>query len=154
MWKCWTGDLLSLQIKYPLYLDTLRCCWCRIVSTLVSDSSFEAFAHKNLSCLRESDGRLAWSRILWTYWRCSRLRYLILHVYIWFTMLYWIYLGHSGNTGLIPNLQFETKSGMKYWKTVYKGNIIIDSLEGISHWESWIGLTFTNLYSLVCNTCK
>ena len=51
-----------------------------------------------------------------------------------------IYLGHSGNTVLISNLKFETKSGRKQRETVYKGNLILDSLKGISGWESWIGL--------------
>ena len=47
-----------------------------------------------------------------------------------------IYLGHSGNTVLISNLQFETKSGRKQRENIYKGNLILDSLKGISRWES------------------
>ena len=46
------------------------------------------------------------------------------------------YLGHSGDIVLILNLQFETKSGKKQQETIYKGNIIRDSLKGISRWES------------------
>ena len=41
------------------------------------------------------------------------------------------YLRPSGDTVLILNLQFETKSGRKYWETIYKGNMIQDSLKGI-----------------------
>ena len=67
----------------------------------------------HLSCLMESDGRQDWSRLLWTYWRWSRLRYLQLHVYIWFMVLSCIHFLHSGNTVLISNLQFEIKSGRK-----------------------------------------
>ena len=51
-----------------------------------------------------------------------------------------IYEGHSGNTVMIPDLQLETKSGRKYWKTVYKGNLIVDSLKGILRWKYWIWL--------------
>ena len=49
-------------------------------------------------------------------------------------MLSYIYLGHSGTNVLIYNLKFETKSGRKYQETIKKGNLIIDSLKGISHW--------------------
>ena len=59
-------------------------------------------------------------------------------------MLSCIYLGHSGNTVLIPNLQLETKSGRKKMETIYKGNLIIDSLKEISRLESWIWLTNTS----------
>ena len=55
-------------------------------------------------------------------------------------MLSCIYLRHSGTTGPISNLQFETKSGSKRRETIYKGNIILDYLKGISRWESWIGV--------------
>ena len=48
--------------------------------------------------------------------------------------LFCIYLGHSGNTVVIPNVKFETKSGSKYQETVYKGNLIPDSLKGILRW--------------------
>ena len=51
-------------------------------------------------------------------------------------MLSCIYLGYSGKSLLITNLKFETKSERKYRKTIYKGNIIIDSLKGILRWES------------------
>ena len=50
-------------------------------------------------------------------------------------MLSLIYLGHSGNTVLILNLQFETKSGRKYQETIYKGNLILDFLKGTLCWE-------------------
>ena len=69
-------------------------------------------------------------------------------------MLSCIYLGHSVNTVLIPNLKFETKSGRKYQETIYKGNLILDDLKGISRWESWIVLPNTTPYLLVCNPCK
>ena len=87
-----------------------------------------------LSFLIDSEGRLACSRLLWTEWRQSRIRYILLHVYI-FMMLSCIYLGHSGNTVLISNLQFKTKSGKKQRENIYRGNLILDSLKGISHWE-------------------
>ena len=32
-----TDDLVSLQIEYPLYLVTLKCFWCMIVTSLVVD---------------------------------------------------------------------------------------------------------------------
>ena len=50
-------------------------------------------------------------------------------------MLYCSYLGHSGYTVLIPSLQFETNKRSKYQENIYKGNLIIDSLKGISSWE-------------------
>ena len=56
-------------------------------------------------------------------------------------MLSYIYLVQSGNTELISNLQFETKSGRKYRETIYKGNLILDSIKGISHSESLTGVT-------------
>ena len=37
---------------------------------------------------------------------------------------------------------------------VYKVNIVLDYLKGISHWESLIGVPSTNPYFLVCNICK
>ena len=46
-------------------------------------------------------------------------------------MLSYIYLGHIGNTVLISNLQFETKSEGKWRETIYKGNLILDSLKVI-----------------------
>ena len=55
-------------------------------------------------------------------------------------MLSYIYLGHSCDIFLILDFQLETKSGRKYQETIYKGNLIIDSLKEISHWESWIVL--------------
>ena len=69
-------------------------------------------------------------------------------------MLSYIYLGHSGNTVMILNFEFETKTGRKYLETIYKGNLIIDSLKATSRWEYWIGLPKTTLSLLVCNTCK
>ena len=42
-----------------------------------------------------------------------------------------IYLGHSGNPVLISNLKSESKIGKKYPETIYKGNLIQDSLKGI-----------------------
>ena len=57
--------------------------------------------------------RLAWSRLFSIYWRWSRVRYLLLHVDIRFMMFSCSYLGHSGNTVLIPNLKFENKNGRK-----------------------------------------
>ena len=65
-----------------------------------------------------------------------------------------IYLGYIGNTVLISNLHFETKSGKKQQETIYKGNLILDSLKGISRWEYWIGLPNTNPSLLVSNTCE
>ena len=58
-------------------------------------------------------------------------------------MLSWIYLGHSDNTVMIWNLKFKIKSGQKWQETIYKSNLIIDSLKGILHWESWIVLPNT-----------
>ena len=55
IWECWTDYLVFLQIKDPIYLYTLRCCWCRCVTTLVADSYCEAFAHNHLICLWYSD---------------------------------------------------------------------------------------------------
>ena len=55
LWECWTYDNISLQIKEPLYLYTLRCYWCRIVTPLVVDYSRESFYHNHLSCLRDLD---------------------------------------------------------------------------------------------------
>ena len=49
-------------------------------------------------------------------------------------MLSFIYLGHSGNIVLIQHLPFKTKRGSKYWETIYKENIILDSLKWISRW--------------------
>ena len=51
-------------------------------------------------------------------------------------ILYCSCLGHSGDTVLISDLQFETKSGRKYQKTIHKGNLIQNSLKGISNWKS------------------
>ena len=57
-----------------------------------------------------------------------------------------IYLGYNGNNVLISNLQFETKSGRKYWETFYKDNLILDYLKVISRWESWIGVLHNKLH--------
>ena len=54
---------------------------------------------------------------------------LLLHVDIKIMMLSCRDLGHSGDTVLITNLQFETKSVSKYRETIYKGNFIQDSLK-------------------------
>ena len=51
-------------------------------------------------------------------------------------MLLCNYLGCSDDTVLIPNLQFETKSGRKWQENIYKGNIIKYDPKGIHHWES------------------
>ena len=40
-----------------------------------------------------------------------------------------IYLGKSGNTVMILNLELEKKSGRKYRNTIYKGNLILDYLK-------------------------
>ena len=48
----------------------------------------------------------------------------MLHVDISIMILSCIYLGHSVDTVLVSNSQFETKSGMKYQENIYKGNII------------------------------
>ena len=53
-------------------------------------------------------------------------------------ILFHIYLGRSGDTVEISNLQFETKSGKNYWGTNYKWNLIQDSLKVVSHCESLI----------------
>ena len=58
---------------------------------------------------------------------------------LYLMMLSCIYLGHSGKTVLISNLQFETNSMRKYRETIYKENLILDYLKVISRWESWIG---------------
>ena len=42
---------ICLKMEYSLYLDTLRCCLCIIVTLLVADDSHEAFVHNHLSCL-------------------------------------------------------------------------------------------------------
>ena len=68
-WDCWTDIPVYLQIKYPLYLDTLLCCWYIFVTPSVADSSREAFAHNHLGYLIDSDDRLACYRIIWTDWR-------------------------------------------------------------------------------------
>ena len=60
-----------------------------------------------------------------------------------FMILSCIYLGHSGNTVLISNLQCETKSGSKYRETSYKWNPFLDYIRGIYHWEYWIGIPNT-----------
>ena len=57
--------------------------------------------------------RLAWSRILGTDYMWYRLRFLLLNVDVRIVMLSCIYLGNIGDTFLIPDLQFETKSGSK-----------------------------------------
>ena len=41
------------------------------------------------------------------------------------------YLGHSGDTVLILDLQLETKSGNKQQETINKGNLIQYFLKGI-----------------------
>ena len=51
---------------------------------------------------------------------------------------------HSGNTVLISNLQFKTKSGRKYRENIYKENIILNYFKGISSWEFWIGVPNNN----------
>ena len=107
-----------------------------------------------LSCLRDLYGRLTWSRILGTHWRWSKIRYLLLHAYRRFMILYCIYFGQSGETVLITNLQFKTKSERKQRENIYKGHIIIDSLKDILNLESRIGLPNTTSSLLVWNTNK
>ena len=51
---------------------------------------------------------------------------LILHVDISIIILFCSYLVQSGDTVLIPDLKFETKSGRKYLENVYKGDIFQD----------------------------
>ena len=51
---------------------------------------------------------------------------LILHVDISIIILSCSYLVQSGDTVLIPDLKFETKSGRKYLENVYKGDIFQD----------------------------
>ena len=46
---------------------------------------------------------------------------LILHVYIRIMILSCSYLGHSGDTVLVSNLQLETKSERKYWEIITNG---------------------------------
>ena len=62
------------------------------------------------------------------------------------TVFSYVYFGHSGDTVMIPNLQFETNSGRKYWGTIDKGNFIIDSLKVIYRWESLIGCPNSTIY--------
>ena len=53
---------------------------------------------------------------------------LLLYVDIRIMILSCSYLGHSGVTVLISNLQFKTDSGRKYWENIYKGDLNQDSL--------------------------
>ena len=62
-----------------------------------------------MSFLIDSVSRLAWFRLLGTDKRYSRVRVLMLHVDIMIVILFCSYLGHSGDTVLIWDLQFETK---------------------------------------------
>ena len=73
-------------------------------------------------------------------------RVLLLHVDINIIILSFRYLGRNGDTVLIPNLKFETKSERKYRETIYKFNLIQDSLKGIYLWQSWIG--YPNIHNL------
>ena len=61
---------------------------------------------------------------------------LILHVDTRIMILSCSYLGHSGETVLISNMEFETKSGIKWQGAIYKENLIRYNLKGIPHWES------------------
>ena len=49
---------------------------------------------------------------------------LIMHVDINIMILSCSYLGHSGDTILVSNLQFETKSGRKLREDIYKDDLI------------------------------
>ena len=60
----------------------------------------------------------------------------LLHVDIKIMILYCSYLGNSGDTVLISNLKFETKSGMKYREIIHKMNLIRYSFKEIYLWES------------------
>ena len=56
---------------------------------------------------------LVCSRLLGIDWRWYSVIFSILNVDIRLILLSWRYLGLSGDTVLIPNLQFETNSGRK-----------------------------------------
>ena len=58
------------------------------------------------------------------YWSWFIVLLFLLHDGIKVMMLLCRYLGHIGDTVLIPNLQFETKSGNKNPENIYKGNLI------------------------------
>ena len=61
-----------------------------------------------------------------------------MHVEINIMILSCSYLGHSVDTLVILILKFKNKSGKKYWETIYKGDLIQDSLKGIPHCRySW-----------------
>ena len=131
-WLCLLADKITTITRH-----------LAVLLMLVAGSSRKSFSHNHLSCLRDSYGTCY--RILWTDWGCYSVRYFLFYAYIWFMMLSYIYLGHSDNTGLIPNLQFKNKSGRKYRETIYKGNLILYSLKGILCWWSWIVLPNTIL---------
>ena len=64
--------------------------------------------------------KLAWYSLPGTYWRWYRLRTFLLNVNIRIMTLYCRHLGYSGDTVLIPNLQFKTKSGRNTGKLFTK----------------------------------
>ena len=49
-------------------------------------------------------------------------------------MLSYIYLGRIYDIVVILDLKLETKIGKKEQVTIYKGNLILDSLKGILRW--------------------
>ena len=61
-------------------------------------------------------------------------------------ILLYSYLGHSGDTVVISNLQSKTKSGNKYRENIYKGNLIQDYLKVIYLWEYQIGYPNTESF--------
>ena len=119
-----TGTLFNGTVIHIFHASSFITIICLIISGTCYTAVvvFIFYQHViDLICLRDSYGRLAWYRILGIEWRWSRVRQLILHVYIWFMILYCIYLGHSGETVLITDLQFETKSGRKQRKLFTRG---------------------------------
>ena len=59
-------------------------------------------------------------------------------------MLSYIYLGRIYDIVVILDLKLETKIGKKEQVTIYKGNLILDSLKEILRWESWMELLNKN----------
>ena len=90
--------------------------WAEVTPTPAVDSpSVPKVVHGGFTrfVLETQLSRLAWSRLLGTYWGWSRLRVLLFFVDIKINTLSCRYLGHSGATVLISNLQLKTKSGGK-----------------------------------------
>ena len=67
-------------------------------------------------------------------------------IYLLWSSGWWDY---NPNPNPNPELNHDTEykfkiiSRQKWQETIYKGNLIIDSLKGILHWGSWIVLPNT-----------